>query len=436
MNNVRVIVEDCTPDYNIVTQTVDPSCDITVNQTGCSECDIIYHTEDLSCTVVTDPEDSVNCVVPDRVVPSNHAITHRYNGSDPLIIGDILPLPGNPFVFLNGTGGFSAISGVGTNLSASYSSNVIEILNSNGSGVTLSGANQTYAGLLTAENQTIAGNKTFSGTIISSIINYIPQAVPPIYQAGNTYYDDNEDTLVVQTDIADAPTILGKMLWERVVNKTTGILTKGTIVYVSGAQGSRQKAWPAIANKESTSSTTFGVIQSDIAINAEGKVVTFGHVEGLDFSTYNDGDILYLSPTISGGYTKVKPIAPNHIVKVGQVVRNQNNGSMSVSIQNGFEIDELHDVLITDKKDGQTIEYDGLNKLWKNKIPDKNPSFTYFNGDLSRIDYSNGNYKLFTYSSGLLTELNYITPGRTINKLFSYNIDGNLTSISQTEIYN
>lgn len=54
--------------------------------------------------------ESVDCTYTDAVIPSNHAVTHRYNGSDPLTIGDLVLLPNNSSLFLNGTGGFSSVS--------------------------------------------------------------------------------------------------------------------------------------------------------------------------------------------------------------------------------------------------------------------------------------------------------------------------------------
>lgn len=435
MNNIKVIVDGSLDTFNIITPENQPCYNVDVVCQDQIECNVVIPDPENISTVVGEDQ-QFECNVPGAQVPSNHAITHHYNGSDPLNIGDVVQLPNNPSYFLNGTGGFSLPDNPIINLSSIYYGDRIEIINSNGSGVILSGATAIDAGLLTTGTQIFSGEKTFLNKVNFNYANFSGLNAPPIYQEGNFYYDNNENTVVVETDIQDAPTYLGKMLWERVVNKTTGILHKGTVVYVSGEQGSRQKAWPAIANNESMSSTTFGVIQSDIAINAEGKAITFGHIGGLDFSSYTDGDILYLSPTVSGGYTKIKPTAPNHMVKVGQVVRNQNNGSMHVSIQNGFEMNELHDALIVNKKDGDILQYDGITKVWKNSVPDKSPQFSYTSGDLTRVDYSNGNYKLFSYTNGNLTQMEYILAGRTINKVFSYNIDGNLESISQTEIYN
>ena len=155
----------------------------------------------------------------------------------------------------------------------------------------------------------------------------------------------------------------------REVRNTTGAtLTIGTVVYINGATGNKPTVAKAQANAESTSARTFGLIQSSIANNANGYVVVFGDLTGVNTSSFSDGAQLYLSPTTAGSYTTTKPVAPNHMVYVGKVTRSHPTlGQIEVDIQNGFEVDELHDVLITDEKDGDAIVYEELSGLWKNK---------------------------------------------------------------------
>ena len=63
------------------------------------------------------------------------------------------------------------------------------------------------------------------------------------------------------------------------------------------------------------------------------------------------------------------------------------------------------------------------------------PAFTYnVDGTLSRIDYNDGSYKLFTYSSGILDQINFfIFGGDTIRKSFNYS-GGVLSSIDQVTL--
>jgi hypothetical protein len=63
-----------------------------------------------------------------------------------------------------------------------------------------------------------------------------------------------------------------------------------------------------------------------------------------------------------------KPVAPANMVYIGVVTRvQQNNGEIFVNVQNGFEIEELHDVLIQSKANNQGLFYESSTGLWKNK---------------------------------------------------------------------
>jgi hypothetical protein len=93
-------------------------------------------------------------------------------------------------------------------------------------------------------------------------------------------------------------------------------------------------------------------------------------MDKLDFpSPYVDGDPLYLGVT-PGTYTRVKPQAPIHTVSLGIVERaNNGNGIAYIKIQNGYEIDELHDVQIINPLSAQILQRNDDNNLWINKTP-------------------------------------------------------------------
>lgn len=151
-------------------------------------------------------------------------------------------------------------------------------------------------------------------------------------------------------------------------NKTGATLTKGTIVYINGAQGSKFTIAKAKADADGTSAQTMGVVQSDIANNAEGNVITFGMVTELNTSAYADGTQLYLSGSTAGAWTSTKPSAPTHLVYVGVVSYSHAiHGKVLVKVQNGYELDELHDVAIASKADKDLLVYESSSGLWKNK---------------------------------------------------------------------
>lgn len=153
-------------------------------------------------------------------------------------------------------------------------------------------------------------------------------------------------------------------------NETGATLTKGTVVYPAGASGNKMLVQKALANSDATSAQTYGMIQADIPNNQNGFVVISGLVSGLDTSGLVEGGILYLSPTTAGGYTQTKPYAPNHLVYVGIVTRvHATQGEIQTRIQNGYELDEIHDVQITSIANNDILQYDSASSLWKNVTP-------------------------------------------------------------------
>lgn len=141
-------------------------------------------------------------------------------------------------------------------------------------------------------------------------------------------------------------------------NDEANTLTTGTIVYVSGSTGDHAKVKRADNDSDTTSATILGVVGSDILSAENGPVVTLGYVDGLDLSVgYTAGDIIWLGE--NGGFTTTKPTAPEHLVFIGIVVRATNNGIIFVSPQNGYELDELHNVSITNPASGSVLEYNG-----------------------------------------------------------------------------
>jgi hypothetical protein len=155
----------------------------------------------------------------------------------------------------------------------------------------------------------------------------------------------------------------------REIRNTTGAtLTKGTIVYISGATGNKPTVSKALATGDSTSAQTFGMCQTDISNNSNGNVVVIGDITGLDTSAFTEGAQLYLSSTTAGTYTTTKQLAPAHLVYIGVVTRSHpTQGQIEVKIQNGYELDEIHDVAISSLANNQGLFYESATDLWKNK---------------------------------------------------------------------
>lgn len=154
---------------------------------------------------------------------------------------------------------------------------------------------------------------------------------------------------------------------ELVYNGTGATLTKGQVVYLNGAQGQRPSVALALATSDTTSARTLGIVAESIANGAEGWIRTYGILGGFDTSAFTAGQQLYLSGTVAGGMTATKPSAPTHLVYVARcLMSHATAGRILVGIQNGYELDEIHDVAISSPSTGQTIVYNSTTSLWSN----------------------------------------------------------------------
>ena len=81
------------------------------------------------------------------------------------------------------------------------------------------------------------------------------------------------------------------------------------------------------------------------------------------------GDPLWLGTT-PGTFTRTKPVAPIHLVYLGVVQRaNAGNGTAYIKVQNGYELNEIHDVLVATPLSAQILQRNDDNTLWINKTP-------------------------------------------------------------------
>jgi hypothetical protein len=171
--------------------------------------------------------------------------------------------------------------------------------------------------------------------------------------------DDVTKTLTLSTSSTS-------VIRQSVQNNTGLTILKGKAVYISGANGNNPLITLASNVGESSSSKTFGLVVADIAQGGSGYVVTDGLLEGLDTSTAVIGNPVWLG---TGGNLLYglanKPTAPAHLVYLGVVVRvNQNNGAILVKVQNGYEIEELHNVSSTTPANGDVLIYNSTTGLW------------------------------------------------------------------------
>lgn len=281
------------------------------------------------------------------------------------------------------------VASTGINLNYSDSEGLLTISTS---GVSLDGHTHTSANI-TDFNSSVSGllpvKNIVSGTGISV------SSVSGVFTIDSSLTSVSEASKLVTT----------------VYNKTGSPIPKMSVVYISGGQGDMPTITLAIANGESGSSKTYGITAEAINDMSSGKVVVEGALTGLNTDQFNptaptgnvNGTVVYLSPTVAGGITTTKPSAPNHLVAVGTIVRtHQNEGVIEVRIQNGFELQELHNVAVSGVTSGQFLQYNGSSQ-W---IPSSSGNFTHLSVNSTGVSL-NGH----THTSSNITDFNSSVSG-------------------------
>lgn len=202
--------------------------------------------------------------------------------------------------------------------------------------------------------------------------------------AGQMRWNDIDGTLDIRLKGNNVTLQVGQEMVLRAVNKTGATLNEADfrvvrvrLVSEGGASGQRLAVVLAQGNNDLNSATTIGVVTETILNNQEGFITTNGEIHEIDTTgaksysgteTWVDGDILFLDPLHAGYLTNVKPTAPNHAVTIGYVeYAHANHGKIYVKIDNGYELEELHNVLITTPANNDVLVYESATSLWKNK---------------------------------------------------------------------
>lgn len=122
---------------------------------------------------------------------------------------------------------------------------------------------------------------------------------------------------------------VGQETYYLVRNRTGVTIPNGTVCVFAGAETngvSRLLVEPMIADGTHSSLEIVGVTTEDIVDSGtDGFVTSFGKVRGLDTTggaeNWVAGDILFVSPTVAGKMTKIKPTTPNNVLPIAVVLK-------------------------------------------------------------------------------------------------------------------
>lgn len=200
-------------------------------------------------------------------------------------------------------------------------------------------------------------NYQTAGTYVTSVTG-----TAPITTSGTTAITVGID----QTAITGAVSATNASVLRAYVKNSTGTtLNKGQVVYVSGSDGANALISLSSASTEAGSSKTLGLLAQALLTGEQGYVIENGLLVDIDTSAATAGQAVWLGNTPGSFVFGSPPAEPSHSVYLGVVTRVQsNNGEILVKVQNGYELDELHDVSAASPSDGDIIQYKTSSSLW------------------------------------------------------------------------
>jgi len=164
---------------------------------------------------------------------------------------------------------------------------------------------------------------SLTGTYVTSVVG-----TSPISATGTTAITVTID----QTALTAGAATTSEALRTYVKNSSGSTITKGQVVYVTGADGTNALIGLATASTEAGSSKTLGIAANTMTNNAFGYVIENGQISNVDTSAANAGDSVWLG-NAPGSYTFANPPAkPSNSVYLGVVTKaNVSTGEILVS---------------------------------------------------------------------------------------------------------
>ena len=293
------------------------------------------------------------------------------------------PIPtGNSNQYIRGNGTLAtfptALSSFNNDVSFITSSYLTDYLRISTAALTYAPiANPTFTGIVSGITKAMVGLSNVDNT--SDLLKPISTATQLVLNSKEDLINKSVDTNLGTSNILYPTQNAVKTYIDNYIPSYTSVikhkvkagesLLKGQAVYVSSADGTNMVVTKASNLLEITSSKTIGLITQTLANNQQGEVVTEGLLSGLNTSSAIIGDAVWLGVDGNLIYGLVnKPYAPAHLVFIGIVTRvSATVGEIFVKVQNGFELNELHDVDLKTSLpvNGDILSYNGT--LWVNK---------------------------------------------------------------------
>lgn len=243
--------------------------------------------------------------------------------------------------------------------------------------------------------------------------------------AGQLQWNETEGTLDLGLNDNYAMHLGEEMLY-RVRNVTGSTLLAGQPVYASGLSpgaNNRIEVNLYVADGSTREIRFMGLMTEDTPDNGNNGFATwFGYIRGVDtrgnaavYGTtnklwssgepeWNQGDILYVHPTVAGKLTKIEP---KHSISVAIITDSAQNGKIFVRPTSYGHLDDNHDVAVSGATNGQFLQYNSVTDYW---VPSSSGNFStlQINGTAVPTGTGSSNYLTkWTTTNGLNNSIIY-----------------------------
>jgi hypothetical protein len=229
------------------------------------------------------------------------------------------------------------------------------------------------------DDNTIVPRPQYDSTVVPYITTatmslstgYVVTESEPV---GSFYWDAENNTV---STVLENGVILQQgqelLKWCKNVSGTT--IANGIAVSIKGTNGSFTPVAPTDVHNPESAKAFYGLATQDFGINEFGYVAIAGIVRGIDTSSFEENDVLYVSCSAGGELTTEMPTPSCYVCKVGVVeYKHINQGRINVIPLTYPKIEDMSGV------DGTPLSADGQIITW-------HENSQYFDFDKNINDY-------------------------------------------------
>jgi hypothetical protein len=215
------------------------------------------------------------------------------------------------------------------------------------------------------QNSTVTIDDNGNASNVNSVSFDTTPATLPTTE-GSMYWDVDKGSVAVVMQGANVVQDIGESQY--IYIQASANITKGQVVMFTGAIGGSGIPTGAPATGVTDGSYIMGIAAEAITSGTSGFVQTFGILKPVNTTAFALGTVLWYDPTVTGGLTATKPVAPNIKVQMAAVTAgNSAGGALLVRVTAGSELGGTDsNVLFNTLAGGNLIAYDATNGYWKN----------------------------------------------------------------------